>query len=154
MSYKIYLAGYIQGTCIEQCVGWRKRISRALQHLDVEFLDPLCGKDIATIRADGLKSNRSAHAIVYRDRASVKAADMIVVNMDTFGTARGLCGTICELAWAFDWEKPIIMVTNEDKYKLHPFLSYFASEQYESVTEMLDSGIIQYFIQGVNNAVY
>jgi len=154
MKYSIYLAGYIQGECIQKCITWREYIAQRLFGLNIDFLDPLCGKNIASITPDGLKSDRSAHAIVHRDRASVKKADMIIANMDTFGSGRGLCGTICELAWAFDWGKPIIMITNEPKYRDHPFLSYFASETFESVEAMLDSGIVPYFLQGVRNAIY
>ena len=175
--YKIYLAGYIQGDKIKECSEWRKKIRdvydnwetnykklgkdyagmddvRVVIKYPIEWLDPLNGKNLDKITGDGLKSEASPHSIVHRDYVAVTNANLIVVNMDTFGTERGLCGTLCELAWAWEHHIPIIMITDEKKYAEHPFLSYFASEIVSSVDELLEKKLINYFYKGLVNAEY
>jgi len=153
---KIYTAGFIQGNKIEQCSGWRKKIRKYIEELDIGIvvLDPLNKKDFSSITDDGLKSSTPPHAIVHRDRMSIKASDLIIANMDRFGEQRTNVGTICELAWAFQLGKPIIMITDEKQYIEHPFLSYFASAIFPTIDKMLESDIIDYFIGGITNAVY
>jgi len=46
------------------------------------------------------------------------------------------------------------MITTENKYKEHPFLSCFASWIVGSVDEMIDRGAIEYFKGGIENAIY
>ncbi len=153
----IYLAGYIQGTKIKQCSEWRKKIREHVEahyYPEITILDPLNGKDFASLTADGLKSNRPPHAIVHRDRMSIESADLIIANMNRFGEQRVSVGTICELAWGFQLEKPIIMITNEKQYSEHPFLSYFASAIYKTVDELIENEIIDYFYKGVIHAIY
>jgi len=154
--FKVYLAGFIQGTKIEECVAWRKKIREhyVMGGWDIVWLDPLNGKEFGSITDDGLKSNIPAHAIVHRDYRSVEDSDLIIANMDTFGESRPLTGTLCELAWAWDKHIPIIMITDEKKYKDHPFLEYFASAIVPTVDKLLEEKLINYFYKGANNAVY
>jgi len=174
---KVYLAGFIQGTKLEECVAWRKRIREhydnwkttldnddkklfpkgipAVVKYPITWLDPLNGKELATISQDGLKSSCPPHAIVHRDFNCVMDADLIIANMNTFGEKdRGLCGTICELAWAWEHRKPIIMITNEVKYSEHPFTALFASWIVKDVDELLEKKCINYFFKGKNSAIY
>lgn len=158
---KIYLVGYIQGTVIDKCVEWRKRIREHYdnwkgtgQKYPIEWLDPLNGEDFCEISPDGLKGVMPPHTIVHKDYKCVECCDLIVANMDTFGQDRPLTGSICELAWGWDKHKPIIMITNEDKYKFHPFLEYFASWIVPSVDELLDKKIINQFYKALHSAEY
>jgi len=158
--FKVYLAGYIQGDMIDKCSAWRKDIRKHYENwkddkpYPIKWLDPLNGKNLDHITGDGLKSDTPPNAIVHRDYVSVTRSNLIVVNMDTFGTERGLCGTICELAWAWEHHIPIIMITDEKRYTEHPFLSYFASVVVSSVDELLEKKYINYFFKGVVNAEY
>ena len=156
---KCYLAGYIQGSKLDECLEWRKRIrdhyeSYKGKRYPIDWLDPLNGQEMATISQDGLRSSVPANSIIHRDYTSVMKSDIIVVNMDTFGESRPLIGTICELAWAWEHHKPIVMITDEDKYKYHPFISYFASWIVKDVDELLEKKVINYFYKGWNNAIY
>jgi len=151
---KVYLAGFIQGSKLKECILWRKQIREYYKDYPFVFLDPLNGKDFASISQDGLKSSRNPHSIIHRDYKSVTSADLIIANMNTFEEQRPLTGTICELAWAWEKHIPIIMITKEDKYKLHPFLSYFASDIVSSVNELFESGVVYYFYSGLVNALY
>ena len=151
---KIYLAGFIQGAKIKECMEWRVRVRKFYEDRGLIFIDPLNGKEFATITPDGLKSSTPPHSIVHRDYRSVIDCDLIVVNMDTFGESRPLTGTICEMAWAWEHRIPIIMITNEDKYREHPFISYFASWVVKDIDELFDSDAIGYYIEGRQNATY
>jgi nucleoside 2-deoxyribosyltransferase len=158
---KIYLAGYIQGEVIEECKAWRKQLREHYEHwkggdqaYPIVFLDPLNGEEMAEITADGLKSNIPPQSIVHRDYECVSKCDLIVVNMNTFGKNRPLTGTICELAWGWQLHKPIIMITDEDKYRIHPFTSYFASWIVKDMDELFEKKCINFFFKGWNNAIY
>ena len=154
---KVYLAGFMSGDKLQETTEWRQKI-RVHYHTigwdQIIWLDPYNGKDIGTITGDGLKSSVPSQAIIHRDYMSVMNADILVVNMSTFGSERPLTGTICEMAWAWEHHKPIIMITDEPKYSEHPFTSYFASYIYKTVDEMLEDGAINYFYKGVHSAKY
>ncbi len=151
---KVYLAGFIQGAKLKECTEWRVKVRKYYEDQGVVFIDPMNGKNFATITKDGLKSSTPRNSIVHRDYRCVTDADLIVVNMDTFGESRPLTGTICELAWAWDKHIPIIMITDEPKYKDHPFLSYFASWVVPTVEELFESDAIGFYLKGRQNADY
>jgi len=154
---KVYLAGFMSGDKLKETTEWRKAIRThyaVKAWTDLIWLDPYNGKDIGTITKDGLKSSVPAHAIVHRDYACVRDADIIVANMDTFGSTRPLTGTMCELAWAWQLRKPIILITTDKNYTCHPFMTYFASWIVDSVDTLLKEKIIDYFYQGTVTAKY
>jgi hypothetical protein len=153
---KVYLAGFIQGSRMEECISWRKKIREyyVMRSWDIEWLDPLNGKEINTISSDGLTSHIPPNAILHRDYKGVVSSDLIVVNMDTFGEERPLTGTMFELAWAWEHHIPIIMITTEQKFINHPFVKNFASMIFSSVDEMLEKKAINYMYKGMVNAEY
>jgi len=156
-SFKVYLAGYISGSKLEQCAEWRRKI-RSFYALkswnDLIFLDPLNGKEFATITKDGLHSSIPSHAIIHRDYQSVINSNLVIANLDTFGDKRPITGTIAELAWAWEHKISIILITTEEQYKSHPFLEYFASIIVNNVDELLNKRYLDYFYQGTVNAKY
>jgi len=158
---KAYLAGYIQGSVIEQCIAWRKKIRDHYNNwrgtgkpYPISWLDPINGEEYMELSADGLKGSAPSHFIVHKDYRCVELCDLIIVNMDTFGQDRPLTGTICELAWGWQLHKPIIMITTEPKYKFHPFLKYFASWIVDSVDELLEKKIINQVYKATHSAQY
>jgi len=150
---KIYLAGYIDGRNIISCTEWRKAVAKYYHDSNITVLDPLNGKDFSKITSDGLKSNRTPDCILTRDMMSVYQADLLIANMNRFGCERVSVGTISEVAWAIWADKPVIMITDEDQYKQHPFYSRIAAF-YPDVNSLLEDGIIDYYNKGVINAVY
>ena len=156
----IYLCGYIGGPqVIDKCVAWRKQIVDFYNDYKgskypLIFLDPLNGKNFASLDRQGLHSDASPHSIIHRDYQCIIKSDLIIANMDTFGEERPLIGTICELSWAWDKKIPIIMITDDIIYKEHPFTSYFASNVVSSVEEMLEKKIVNYYFKGWNDAIY
>ena len=92
--------------------------------------------------------------IVHKDYLAVKEADIIVANMDNFGAPRNLTGTLCELAWAWEMRKPIIMISTETKYTEHPFLQVFSSVIVSDVETLLKEKWINAFFKAMNSAIY
>jgi len=155
----IYLAGYIQGTVIDQCVAWRKKIREVydnwgMKPYPITWLDPLNGEKFEEISTDGLKGVMPPHMIVHKDYKCVEKCDVVLVNMDTFGESRPLTGTICELAWAWQMHKIIVMITDEPKYKFHPFLTYFASWIVPDVETLLKEKVLNQIYKSLNSAQY
>jgi nucleoside 2-deoxyribosyltransferase len=152
----VYLAGFLGYNTIEDCMRWRRSLCEyyGVTEMNITFIDPMSGVDPSTVTDGGLKCHIPPHALVHRDYDSVASSDLIIANLDTFGEDRGLCGTLCELAWAWDKHIPIIVITTEDKYIHHPFISYFASAMVGSVEELLESKYIEYFYAGTVTTKY
>ena len=151
--FSIYLAGYISGNKSLECKEWRMRIKNFFYlkpkwQTAISFIDPMNGEDTASLCKEGLTSSFPPHAIVHRDYNSIKMCDLVVANMNTFGETRPPIGTICELAWAFEMRKPIIMITDDYRYQNHPFTSYFASAIVNNTDELLKGDLIQQFYKG------
>ncbi len=92
---KVYLAGYMSGDCLNECVEWRMQIrdhyenwtntaSGKKEHYPIEFLDPFNGPELNSLDGKGLKSSVPPNAIFAGDMMSVKACDLVVANLDTF----------------------------------------------------------------------
>jgi nucleoside 2-deoxyribosyltransferase len=154
---KIYLAGYIQGDVIKECTEWRKQLRdhyTKTKYMNITWLDPLSSENFAEISPDGLDSSMPAHTIVHKDYTCVEKCDLIIVNMDTFGQDRPLTGTICELAWGWQMHKGIIMITDEPKYKHHPFLEYFSSWTVKDIDELIEKEVVTGFYESWHTAKY
>ena len=153
---KIYLAGYISGKHIKKCAEWRIKIREHYNRKcwDIKWLDPLNGKEFAEITEDGLKSSVPAEAIFDRDLMSVKEADLVIANLETYGEARPPFGTHCELAWAGFEHKPIVIITKDINYIEHPFVKRMVSWIVPDVETLIKLRIINYMFKGINSADY
>jgi nucleoside 2-deoxyribosyltransferase len=157
--FRIYLAGYINNEVIDKCVEWRKQIALYFNSNPkwqgvISFLDPLNGDDMKNITEEGLKCSLPGKALIHRDYNSIRSADLIVANLDTFGEDRPIVGTVFELAWAWEFKKPVIVITDDDKYKFHPFIMDTASIIVSNVEELLEKKYINFMFKGQNNAIY
>ncbi len=101
-----------------------------------------------------MKSDVPAEAIFDRDKMSVEAADVVVVNLINYDKSREPFGSHCELAWAGLLGKPIILITDEQKYIQHPFIKRMVSWIVPDVDTMLEKRVLNYFFKGINNADY
>ncbi len=157
---KVYLAGYISGNVMDQCVAWRKQICdhynnwKGQERYPIEWLDPLNSGESDSIDPEGLKSDLPPNMIVHKDLMAVKHSDLIVANLDTFGESRPLIGTACELAWSYLLDKPIIVISDNPQYTNHPFIKVFASVIVNSVEEMLEKKYINKFYKTIVTAEY
>ncbi len=151
----IYLAGYIQGTVIEECKAWRNQI---IDHYEnwkdsglaypINWMNPLNGE--SEISDDGLKSSVPPNFIFHKDKQCVKRSDLLIVNMDTFGQDRPLTGTQWEMCWAEDNDIPIFMITKDQMHHEYPFYIPSISWYFESVDEMLEAKAINKLYKAYN----
>ena len=157
--FTVYLAGYMSGEKLQECIGWRKQVREYFDlnpkwHGQIQFCDPFNGQELHTIDFGGLHSSIPDKALIHRDYNSVKISDVVIANLDTFGATRPITGTVYELAWAWEAKKPVIVITTDENYLNHPFILDTASFIFKSVEEMLESKAIHYFYQGKHSAVY
>lgn len=86
----IYLAGKIQGSCIDKCLAWRKEIIDYFSNYKnngaypVVFLDALNSKEADSIDKLGLTSALPPKFIYSKDMLSVKKADAIIANVEDY----------------------------------------------------------------------
>ena len=83
---RIYLAGFINGNTLQQCIEWRKRIVThyLMRAWDIIWLDPMNGHAVGSITPEGFKSDIPGTAFVDRDIKCVEESDLIIANLDNF----------------------------------------------------------------------
>ena len=120
---KVYLAGPITGCTWSQSEDWRDTL-KSMEIKNVELFSPLRGKQYLKDRefiADHYKDKlmSTSRAIMTRDSFDVRTSAAIVVNFQ--GSKRISIGTVMEIAWAWDQNKPVIAIYDEldDKPDLH-----------------------------------
>ncbi len=154
-----YLAGYISGNKLQECTEWRKKIReyynnwKGKETYPISWLDPLNG-ELEKMSADGLSCSLPGKALVHRDHSSVRISNLIIANLDTFGEQRPLTGTVYELAWAWMYKTPVIVISTEKHYVKHPFIIDTASIIVSSVDELLEDKYINYIYKGLVTANY
>ena len=157
---KVYLAGLIQGSVIDKCIAWRKQIvthysnwkGLGKPYIDLDFLDPCNGE--TGLSDDGLASDVPKKVILDKDYNAIKKSDLFIANMNNFGVERPLIGTIMEIAFAYSFRIPIIMIAREQVYYEHPFVSNMVSWYFNTVEEMLETKAINQFYKAWNSARY
>lgn len=161
---KVYLAGYMSGSCLYDCVEWRVKVRSHYENwkgagipYPIEFIDPFNGPELESIDAKGFKSSVPPQAIYDGDMLSVKECDLVVANVSTFGQNRPMIGTFCEIGWCTAMQKPFIVIAPDESAKElaqnHPFLGR-ASAIYGSVDSFLESKILNYFYKRKTGANY
>ena len=153
---RIYLAGFINGNTLQQCIEWRKRIVThyLMRAWDIIWLDPMNGHAVGSITPEGFKSDIPGTAFVDRDIKCVEESDLIIANLDNFEEKRTPTGTLCEIAIAGYLRKPLIVITNDINYYEHPWIKDFASMIVSSIDELLEKEYINYFYKGKCSARY
>lgn len=131
----IYLAGLIS-TDYPESLRWRERVEPVLSTC-FYVLSPMRGKkDLEQTSKDGGLNdpNFNSKDIILRDYSDVRAADLVLVHLDTFGSLRPLIGTVAELAWTWQMQKPVIAIASPDNNLMrnHPFIKEMIAHYLES----------------------
>jgi nucleoside 2-deoxyribosyltransferase len=135
----IYLAGFIS-TDYPQTYEWRKKAWQLLHGPYFEILSPLRGKENLGVQSNdgGLTSTvNTSRDIILRDFHDVKRSDVILANLENYGSPRPLLGTIYELGWAWEQQKPVVAVCSLENtlMRKHPFVVETVSHYFETVEE-------------------
>lgn len=132
----VYVAGPIAGCTWEETVEWRDGIAAALPECHIltpmrgkEFLHtlsemPMTSADVVPSTMNNIeKVVSSQHAIVVRDHWDVERCDVLFVNLlPSLAIDKASIGTCFELAWAWKYQKPAIVIMNEGNPNDHPFV--------------------------------
>ena len=123
----LYLAGPITGCTYGACVDWRVDFAAKLP----DFILP-----ISPMRAKNYLKDRgilegsynefalsTERGINKRDKTDVRRADMVFVNF--LGASRVSIGTVMEIAWAQEYQKPIVVAMEKsgNPHDGHPMLN-------------------------------
>lgn len=110
----VYLAGPITGLSYNGCVDWRESVKAKFEDMGITGLSPMRHKDyllnettIADTHAD-LSVMSSQRGIFARDEWDVRRCDIVLVNM--LGAERVSIGTVMEIAWAWAYKVPVVLV--------------------------------------------
>ena len=153
---KVYLAGYISGKKIKECRRWREYLKwyyfkKAWNK--ILWLDPFNGQKDNTIDKEGLTSSIDYKTLFYRDYNGVVNSDLMIANLDTFGEDRPVIGTLFEMGWAWDKKIPIITIANKQWHIQHPFIRVTSTQIVDSVDEIIDEGIIDFYYRSKVNSI-
>lgn len=163
----LYVAGYMSKDKLKETTEWRLGIKNYFKYYEKDeenewvsypcsVLDPYNGKEFESISNDGVKSHIPAMAIRRGDKMSVKKADIIIANMNTFGSDRPMIGTHHELCWALEDDKPVILICDEkdlDLYKSHPFTcncDYYLTDY----KQLFEQKIIETYYRRIAGSIY
>lgn len=170
----VYKAGLMSKDLLKETLEWRLKLRNAYENwkgegqYEIDFLCPYNGPELDSMDSLGLKSEIPPQAIIMGDYMSVKKADLIIANLDNFGSQRPLTGTLFELAWCWQMKKPFIIIApdklmgyNEKGspftfyavYSTHPFTGQ-AGFVVKSVEELIERKLINYFYKRINPANY
>lgn len=133
---KVYLAGPITGLTYDDAQDWRDDAARVLEEHGIEALSPLRGKDylrpLGTLDDAG-DMTKSAYAmnkewplstpkgITMRDHNDVRNADAVLAYLK--GAEKVSVGTVMEIAWAFAYRVPSIVVYEDGNPHQHAMIN-------------------------------
>ena len=137
----VYLAGLIS-TDHPQSLEWRDDAAFKLDAgWGIDSLSPLRGEQMSTSKDGGLTtSGQGAKSMMLRDYADIQQADIVLVNLNTWGSPRPLVGTIMELAWAWEHRMPVVAVCAKDDTLMrnHPFVQECVVQYCETMEEAIE----------------
>lgn len=143
---RIYLAGPITSFTENQASTWRKTVTNHLSKFNIECFSPMrdtkslpentpiCGK------TEYGCAFTSSKGVMSRDFFDVKRADLVFVNF--LGSKQVSVGTVMEVAWAWQMQKPIVVVADKDDYHVnHLMMKEAISVQVSTISEGMDAAI-------------
>lgn len=113
MQKSVYLAGPITGQSFTDATDWRDQAMQVFESAGVQAFSPLRAKtylqqehSIGDCYNDTVMS--SQRGIFARDSYDCMNCDLVFVNL--LGAERVSIGTVMEIAWAWAFRKPVVLV--------------------------------------------
>jgi len=124
----VYLAGPLTGRSYAECQNWRIKVESQLMPYGIACFNPLRGQDLLSDE-DELQSGYDHYlvtekAITCRDYWDVSRADVVLVNL--LGAETVSVGSVMEIAWAYVFRKPLIVVMENDNVHQHGMIKTVA----------------------------
>lgn len=111
-TFKVYLAGPISGLTYDEGQSWRTMFSAHMPK-EIRCYSPLRKKE--HLRDMGILEQSYEEAVLSSDRGintrdhfDCLTSDLIVANL--LGVTRVSIGTVMEMAWAFAYRKPLVVI--------------------------------------------
>lgn len=149
MKPLVYLAGGIAGLPGPEAGDWRHAASRRLADLGIEALNPMRAKSRLETQSristdfhdyEHFGPFFTSRGIMTRDHTDVKRCDALLVNL--YGAKRS-DGTVMELAWAFAYRKPtIVVIEGTNPFLRHPMVFEAMSFLVETLDEAITTAAI------------
>jgi nucleoside 2-deoxyribosyltransferase len=136
--YIAYLAGPITGLSFDGAVDWREFFINALSP-EIQGMSPLRGKDYLQNSGEIAPVYPSiplscSRGIMTRDFNDCKRCDILVVNF--LGAKKISIGTVMELAWAYAFRIPtIVIIEKEGNPHDHPMVQEAIGYRVTSIEE-------------------
>lgn len=121
-KFMVYLAGPIAGCSYKGAVDWREEVQLKMPD-GIVGISPMRAKDFLSdsecIHRFGYPSKAGAteQAIMMRDYNDVRRCDALFVNF--LEAEQVSIGTVMELAWAYQLQKPVVVAIDEDPDNIH-----------------------------------
>lgn len=120
MKKCVYLSGAITGLSYGEAVDWRVEATKELASANIIGISPMRAKDylshVTKFEGQGQYAKHgplsTGKAIVARDHFDTINCDAILVNL--LGTTKVSIGTVLEIAWAWDHNKPVIVAIEDN----------------------------------------
>lgn len=130
----VYLAGPMTGLSHEEADGWRSDPS-LLGALEKHGWKPLSPTDavakpwLKEKYAENVMPSRVHHATEQQEIAldlwQIHCASAVLANLGEAETVS--IGTVCEIAYAFAWDRPVIVIDEDGSLHDHMFIRQFAA---------------------------
>jgi len=125
----VYLAGPIAGLSYDESTDWRQEAIKYLASKGITCLDPMRSKEhlAGVARIEGSYEDEalsSQKGINTRDHWDVMRCDVVLANLEHAREYpdRPTIGTIMEIAWAWAYRKPLVLILKEDSIYEHPMV--------------------------------
>jgi nucleoside 2-deoxyribosyltransferase len=147
----VYLAGPIAGCDQEEAKDWRADVTFRLPP-GIVAINPL--RSEPTPEAGPYKLTYQCHkfgtagAIAAKNRYDVKKCDLILAHLPRdINERRPSYGTIFEIAWAVEMQKPIIVWTDDEYIREHPLVKFYVPWFVDNMDDAIDiiSGLLSVY---------
>lgn len=143
---KVYLAGAISGSTFGEATDWRDEVKRQLKENGIDGYSPLRGKEYLekvgrienaydTVGDFGTPLSTS-RGIMTRDHFDVLTCDVVFVYLKD--AKRVSIGTVMEIAWAYAYRKPVVMVVEKGHLHEHPMIFEAVGYEVENLQQGID----------------
>jgi len=133
INKSIYFAGTFAGRNLKELCEERLEIVKKIEAMGIKVYDPLRDKAKLDAVAMEVAKQFSPNEIVYRDLDDINRADYVLAIF-----TNPSIGTSCEMMYAWDRHKMIVIVSDNPAVVEHPWVKIFATKIFPTIDEALE----------------
>lgn len=145
----VYLAGSMEGRTLEEMNVWRLRAVEVLRAHGFAVLSPVRNKEeeikkMRRLTTKNVERKFKTNEIVKRDLNDIDRSDIILMELnDSPDHLWHHIGTLMEAGSVIEKRHMVVVVTNSEIVKHHPWVKYMAESIHSDLEEALDH-IVKY----------